>query len=650
MRNIEKVIDEYLAKATDYAVQIVGNWGNGKTHFYRNNLEGLILNKETFEDASKTYKPIYVSLFGLKSTEDIATKIVMDFYQSKWFKQYYKSTEGKKRLKVTQSILKIGLRGFLNFQRLGNINDFMTDIKKVGESVLDAHELVICFDDLERKDSALKIEDLTGYINSLVDEGIKVLIISNEDLLLASGELYKSLKEKIIGVSIEFIPQPHEIIRNIIESRYSGFKDFRQYLDKNIDLILKTSYAAQNNFRHLIFSLDALFNIYSLLKSCIIDPKNEITEKLMQEIRGVTSLTLGLAVEYKSSTLKYTDRKEFKGDEIIFFQQILLDNHGQGEKKEDETVLEKYLKKYDIKPNEYRFYESIFNYVTAYEEFNVYEFIEEFKSKFNLNKGKTLPEYQLLEDLSYQQCFELSDEEYLQKTVALIEYAKKGKYAPAEYLTVMHCAERFENILSLNLEQIKNDLVGGLSTSIENSPLQAGVFTQFEMSGHSSEISQHNKDLHKIGMSIIRELREKRIKGKMEKIADLLISNPSEFEQQLQNNSDFRSEVSTQPLLKYIDKIKFFESIRNANANVIMWLRHFFKDRYEDSRNIAVEMDSLVALTAFLNEYSSDLRQHIDGNRIRSFVVSEFLKAVTEIIQNGKKAYSTVADDLDNDF
>src|ERR1039457_1779605 len=195
MRNLSTSVKEYLSKSTEFAIQITGDWGHGKTYFYRKTLQKLICDFPTFNNANKKYKPIYISLFGLKSIEDIATKIVFDFYQSSYFKDYFYK---KKKLKVTQSVLKMGLKGFLKFSRLGNLNDYAIDIKKIGENALDINEIVICFDDLERKDSSLNIEDLTGYINSLVDEGIKVLIISNEDLLLKKGKQYKNLKEKII--------------------------------------------------------------------------------------------------------------------------------------------------------------------------------------------------------------------------------------------------------------------------------------------------------------------------------------------------------------------------------------------------------------------------------------------------------------------
>ncbi len=63
MRNLEKIIEDYLSKSTDFAIQIVGSWGYGKTYYYRNTIEELIYEKSTHNDNSKKYKPIYIYRF-----------------------------------------------------------------------------------------------------------------------------------------------------------------------------------------------------------------------------------------------------------------------------------------------------------------------------------------------------------------------------------------------------------------------------------------------------------------------------------------------------------------------------------------------------------------------------------------------------------
>jgi hypothetical protein len=89
----------------------------------------------------------------------------LEFYQSKLFGGYLK--RNKKILKISGGILKMGLNGFLNSNKLGNAKDYLTDVSSVGKNVLDERELLICLDDLERRSKKLDIEDLLGYINNL---------------------------------------------------------------------------------------------------------------------------------------------------------------------------------------------------------------------------------------------------------------------------------------------------------------------------------------------------------------------------------------------------------------------------------------------------------------------------------------------------
>lgn len=640
MRNLQKVTSEYLSKPTDFAVQVVGSWGYGKTYYYRKTLEPLICNTPTVTDATKKYKPVYISLFGLKSVEDIATKIVMDFYQSKYFKAYFSKRLLRKRLKITQSILKIGLRGFLNFKRLGSVNDYLTDIKTIGENVLDSNELIICFDDLERKDTALKIEDLTGYINSLVDEGIKVLIISNDDLLLKEGDTYKKLKEKIIGISVEFVPNAKETLESIINLRYSTFPVYSKYLTENIDELLNLCKATNYNFRHIIYALDSLHNCYSKIKTEILDSKNDISEKLLQELKPISNLTLALGVEYKSSSLKYSDLKEYASD-FLFLHELFSDNSNSAnnQKEKEKTRLEVFLEKYGIAKEGYHMYESVFNYVTAYDEFNTAAFISEFKKRFNLEKGKVLPQYELYNSLSYQNCFNLTDDEYRDKTLALIKYAEDGQFAPADYLSVMHYSERLNNVLGLNLEEVRDKLITGLKKFIQQQPTSSDLsFTQFEMSGQMSEISEVNKQLYKAGMAEIKKFEEQKAKDKVQAIADLLTNNTSEFENQYRTDNNFRFHLSYYSFLNYINLDEFVEKMKVADSQTLFFLRHFFKDRYESIEKLKDEFDNFKKFTTLLSEYRDKLNQE-DGNNIRKYVINEFLESLTKIIERGNQVF-----------
>ncbi|MEO6733855.1 MAG: hypothetical protein ABIN01_21705 [Ferruginibacter sp.] len=640
MRNLESIIDEYLSKSTDYAVQIVGGWGYGKTFYYRDKLEKLIYNKSTFDDATKKYKPIYISLFGLKSVEDIATKMVLEFYQSKLFKNYFQTPLRKKKLKITESVLKIGLRGFLNFNMLGDSKEYLTDIKNIGRNVLDTKELVVCFDDLERKDSSLNIEDLTGYINSLVDEGIKVLLISNEDLLLEKAAEYKNLKEKIIGISIEFVPNTMATLQNIIKLRYAGFSHYKSFLTEHFELIERFSYSIKNNFRHIIYALDNLQYCYSLIKKEIFDIKHEISDKLQEQIVNISALILALSAEYKSSNLKFGDIGEYRHD-----HKSLSEIFSVSDEKGVEVVTANNNKfnsdtlslKYNISKENYHFFDCIYNYVTGFEEFNSEIFIIEFIRKFNLEKGKMLPHYELLHLLGYQNCFNLSDADYKEKTLQLLQFAYAGLFQAADYLTIMHFAERLDNVLELDLEEVKNNIVRALQHSLADLKINSELtYSQFEMSGRMSDISEENKLIHSIGMKEICSLREQNKNNQILQMALMLIDDSSEFQNRYNNNSDFKNEVSYRPILNYMPSEKFVEFISSAKNEKLFFVRSFFEDRYKNFDKLEVEYHQLKDITIKLNNLSK-VELEKDGKTVRNYLINQLLSSLLKLVGFAEK-------------
>ena len=81
---IKKYVDEYLY---DYAVMIDGTWGCGKTYFV---LKKLIVELKEHEEKKvksikgyKKHNVIYISLYGVKSIEDISKKLYIEAYFGK---------------------------------------------------------------------------------------------------------------------------------------------------------------------------------------------------------------------------------------------------------------------------------------------------------------------------------------------------------------------------------------------------------------------------------------------------------------------------------------------------------------------------------------------------------------------------------------
>ncbi len=143
---IKKYVDEYLY---DYAVMIDGTWGCSKTYFV---LKKLIVELKEHEEKKvksikgyKKHNVIYISLYGVKSIEDISKKLYIEAYFGKTEKL---GNVLKKGADVVSSLVPIALEVAKPFAR--NVELEQQDISSVIESFLPIKNSILIFDDLER--------------------------------------------------------------------------------------------------------------------------------------------------------------------------------------------------------------------------------------------------------------------------------------------------------------------------------------------------------------------------------------------------------------------------------------------------------------------------------------------------------------------
>lgn len=78
--SINRVIKDYLeSPKTDYAIMISGEWGCGKSHYIHNEFVDMIKTvtcpKEDNSNGERFYKPAFVSLYGVSSSEDFEYRV-----------------------------------------------------------------------------------------------------------------------------------------------------------------------------------------------------------------------------------------------------------------------------------------------------------------------------------------------------------------------------------------------------------------------------------------------------------------------------------------------------------------------------------------------------------------------------------------------
>ncbi|MCU5489914.1 KAP family NTPase, partial [Bacillus cereus] len=190
MDTIVETVTEYLSlPKTNYAIQINGPWGIGKTYYVtqvlKNEIEKIEVNKKD------TYKFIYISLNGLKNVDEIGESVFLNSINK----------SGSYTYMIGRAGLELGSK-FPGFKALETVDKKISNITKLRNHL---KKCVLCFDDLERIDKSVTIQQILGYVNSayIEHENIKVLFISNEEKLHAKEEFHK-IKEKVIGRTIQY--------------------------------------------------------------------------------------------------------------------------------------------------------------------------------------------------------------------------------------------------------------------------------------------------------------------------------------------------------------------------------------------------------------------------------------------------------------
>nr|WP_314560224.1 P-loop NTPase fold protein [uncultured Capnocytophaga sp.] len=242
MQKIINIVKDYLTKENNNALLITGEWGVGKTYFFDNTLSKKIEEISIKENENIKYKPIRVSLSGVTSIDDIERRIVAELYPKL-----------NKGLNWGKGIFKLLLS-------VPKIKEYIPEIPNSDVIGSETDNLVICFDDLERKSHTFSISSLIGYINDFTENNnLKVIIIGNTDKI---KENFDEIKEKLIGREIEYKINLEEVFDTLIQNEFQSFSEYTNFLQKERNFIC-SFFQDYKNIRTLKFILTRYHDIYS---------------------------------------------------------------------------------------------------------------------------------------------------------------------------------------------------------------------------------------------------------------------------------------------------------------------------------------------------------------------------------------------------
>lgn len=574
--NQQEIIIQYLGMETNYAIVLYGEYGIGKTHFYKNTLSTRIKETPTLTDNSKYYTPIHISLFGIKSIEDIQSAIFMELYP----------ILKNDKLKLASSMGKTITRGILNVVGAGNIDDYINDFKDIREKAeenLNFKNLVLCFDDIDRKSDQLNLNELFGFINSLVEnDGAKILLIGNEKELEKDETSFATIAEKVIGVKIQYTPDIALICKEIIDQKYKNiWSVYHDFLSQEIQTIVDIVKINNNNLRSLNFFLEHFKLIYDHLENCFQTDKALNVFK-DEKLKAILNFSLAISFEYKMGTLNHTNFDQFRVRELYItnnqsISSILSTSPSKSlsDKPENLTYLQKFARKY-FETHRYHYFKSIFDYIIGIKPFIVGDLKSELESIFKTEDGKESEQYKVLRQLDYWDCINLSDSDYKKLTRNLLSYVDKGSFQLIEYARVFHFVTRFDNLLNYDLEKLINRFKKGIKkgsnhyTFIEN--------LDWRMSYHHDV--EFNEELKKIVKFCCDINEQVKLKSDIAEINTLFDLAQSDFHNFLETISDHGHKGHYTAIWDKIGDNNVIKLLKSLNNKQVWEIGTYFLKRY----------------------------------------------------------------------
>lgn len=354
MTEVEK-LKERLIELFDmdepFTVSLNGQWGVGKTHFW-NNFVDTYLTKRLKEKEKEKYSSLtikekwnvlktkinnhfgeikllqrledkfeeklvgkvvaYVSLFGKDSLSDIESDILM---------QVSKVTKIKNLL--NKGIGNIGLSGV-------KVSSVLSLIPKSTFK-----NIVICFDDFERKSEKLDSKDILGLISKFKEQkNCKIVIIYNQEEMKKTEDkkTLSEYKDKVIDYELHYKPTVKESFKSV-SLRLKCFKKyplkyFSEYGINNIR-VMKRVINALNDYKFIEKELENFPELESEVANSII--------KIAVINAKLSSFDLKKSVEYSRAKIYKKDHLEVNEDyekvlyylgnkESYFFESNILEN------------------------------------------------------------------------------------------------------------------------------------------------------------------------------------------------------------------------------------------------------------------------------------------------------------------------------------
>ena len=558
MQRIINIVKDYLTRETNNALLITGEWGVGKTFFFDNELSEEIKGISIKENESVKYKPIRVSLSGVTSIDDIERRIVAELYPKL-----------NKGLKWGKGIFKL-------FLSVPKIKEYIPEIPNSDVIDSETDNLVICFDDLERRSKTFPIDSLIGYINNLTENNnLKTIIIANTNKIEDNN--FDEIKEKLIGREIEYKINIEEVFDTLIQSEFQSFSGYIEFLQKEKNFIC-SFFHNYKNIRTLKFILTRYHDIYSQIEK--IAPSIQYIQSNKEAILKDTLLfTIAISIEYKEGNITKNSKDEIDNTFKIDIKRItrLLHSHQPVKEENDEpqTILEAIKSKYYNENNfNYFFYESIFNYIVGVNILDEDLLDKDIKEKYKISENNTIPEcYITYNRINFDEVFSMTNATYKQLLTNILSYVDNGEYRLEHYNSIYNLVLSFNNPLKIKEDKLKNKIIRGIKKNKDKFVYDPELSKKLLYIKEGSNVDKNEIEIADFCLTINNEKEQEKYKKNAIDLIDLLKNDFDHFEHQVKHK------YNNIPIFAYING-KTISKFYNDKRDLRIRLFEVFNHRY----------------------------------------------------------------------
>lgn len=609
MQKIINIVKDYLTRETNNALLITGKWGVGKTYFFNNILSKEIEKVSTKENESVKYKPIRVSLSGVTSIDDIERRIVAELYP----KLNKGLSKGKGAIKLLLSIPKI--------------KEYIPEIPNSDVIGSETDNLVICFDDLERRSKIFPIDSLIGYINNLTENNnLKTIIIANTDKI-KNKKSFNKIKEKLIGREIEYKINIEEVFDTLIQNEFQSFSEYTKFLQKEKSFIC-SFFQDYKNIRTLKFILSYYHDIFSQIE--IIAPSIQYVQSNKEALLKDTLLfTISISTGYKEGNITKNSKDEIDNTFKIDIERITRLLHSdqpiREENDEPQTILEAIKSKYYNENSfNYFFYESIFNYIVGVNILEEDLLDKDIKEKYKISEDNTIPEcYITYNRINFDEVFSMTNATYKQLLTNILSYVDNGEYRLEHYNSIYKLVLSFNNPLKIKEDKLKNKIIKGIKKNKDKFVYDSKLSDKLHYIIEGSNVDKNEIEIVDLCLTINNEKEQEKYKKDGADLTDLLKNDFDHFEHQVKHK------YNTIPIFAYINSktiYKFYNDKRDLRIRLFDIFNH--RCIYCGKDILRVEKHFYEQLQQSIQKKASQLKSGPEWAAYNKF--NELLKSITD--------------------